>query len=377
MKVLIADDEDVFRVYLKRAVLWEEYGDVSFYDAMNGKEALALAEQVHPDLVLADIEMPLMNGLEFSSGLKRINPDCEILIITGHEKFEYAQTALRIGIADFLLKPLPAQALKTALTPIISRIQERKATKEMLFYADGLKSSEGFIRKWGKIRYQDEKNGIGEFSYPFKENQELANALRVGDRDGVNEIVDQLIAKSDREHVPLDCLVSLCLGLVTVCLEVIHEVGMVPEKVFPSGFMPYSELKNLKNSDEVLKWLKDMCFATIQGTSGKASSRIHKIVSESRRIILNNYSDPDFNVEKLSKEIFFSERYLRRAFNQLGEDSPSAYLKMVRMESALTLLNGGKTPTDTSILVGFNDPAYFSKCFKQYFGYSPSCYEEK
>ncbi|WP_164545536.1 response regulator [Paenibacillus albus] len=111
LQVLIADDEWMFREYLRSALDWELCGFRICGEAKNGEEALELAKAVPPDIALLDITMPFMDGLELSERLKKLHPDVSIVLITGHNEFDYARRALKIGVEDYILKPFSKDEL--------------------------------------------------------------------------------------------------------------------------------------------------------------------------------------------------------------------------------------------------------------------------
>lgn len=106
IKVLIADDEALFRKAFIASFEWEEAGMCICGEACNGKEALELVRHQCPDIVLVDIEMPLLNGLDFIVEIKKISNKSQIVIISGYDKFSYAQKAIQLGVRDYFLKPV-------------------------------------------------------------------------------------------------------------------------------------------------------------------------------------------------------------------------------------------------------------------------------
>lgn len=119
MKILIADDE-----YLERDVLemfLKQY-DASFdcVKAQNGRDAISLAKQHHPDICILDIQMPLIDGLECAREIKAVLPSTTILFITAWSSFDYAQRALRLGASDYLVKPVDYAVLSERLDKLLA-----------------------------------------------------------------------------------------------------------------------------------------------------------------------------------------------------------------------------------------------------------------
>ena len=99
-KLLILDDEPLVRRGIRSLVDFERLQITEIFEAANGEEGLALFESHLPELVLVDINMPKMNGLEFVSKAKLVNPNAHMAIITGYNYFDYAVTALKAGVDD-------------------------------------------------------------------------------------------------------------------------------------------------------------------------------------------------------------------------------------------------------------------------------------
>lgn len=115
LKILIVDDEKYEAVLMEKCVDWQHYGFEIVGSAQNARQALALFTRTEPDIVLCDINMPVINGLELSRRMKEQRPDAHIIIVTGYREFAYAQQAVEIGIEKYILKPIQAdELLKTA-----------------------------------------------------------------------------------------------------------------------------------------------------------------------------------------------------------------------------------------------------------------------
>jgi len=129
-KVLLVDDEVDVREGLLLEMNWGACGFIVSGTAENGKEALELAEQLEPDVVITDISMPFMNGLELAERLKKLNPLIKLVILTGYDEFDYARQAVRLDVDEYLLKPFSADTLREILSRIKSIMEEEMAQRE-------------------------------------------------------------------------------------------------------------------------------------------------------------------------------------------------------------------------------------------------------
>lgn len=143
-KMLIVDDEAIECEALKRTVE-EAYGErFAVQTAPNAKIAIAMAESIRADIVLMDIEMPGMSGLEAAGSIKRILPRSRIVIITAYQRFQYAQSALAIGVEDYLLKPIANRALFRAIDKAMEDVDKDRNNDERQGMLDQL-AKEQFV----------------------------------------------------------------------------------------------------------------------------------------------------------------------------------------------------------------------------------------
>ena len=138
MKILIADDEQHIRNGLKLSLDWERLKIDEVFTAEDGEEALAVCRREQPEIILTDIRMPGIDGLELAEKAIESCGAKKVLIMSGYSEFSYAQSAIRIGAVDYLLKPIRLDELERTLEKIINNILEEKK-KEELFFADILK----------------------------------------------------------------------------------------------------------------------------------------------------------------------------------------------------------------------------------------------
>lgn len=126
MKVIIADDEIQVRRGLKMKADWEEEGFQIAGEASNGKEALQLVEETRADLVITDVRMPVMDGIEFAGRCHREYPHVKVIVLSGYSDFDYVRSSLIEGVKDYLLKPVAPDELAEALRRVKDEIMLEK-----------------------------------------------------------------------------------------------------------------------------------------------------------------------------------------------------------------------------------------------------------
>lgn len=124
---MIVEDEPFTRAGLKKYFDWKELGVHTIVEAENGKDGVDTALKELPDLVITDIRMPIMDGLEMIGQLRSKLPNTLFIILSGHNEFEYAQRALRYGgVYDYLLKPLQYEKSLSVIMSCLAKITERQ-----------------------------------------------------------------------------------------------------------------------------------------------------------------------------------------------------------------------------------------------------------
>lgn len=126
IKIFLAEDEFVIREGIKNSIDWESNGYTFVGDAGDGELAFPIIKKEKPDILLTDIRMPFMDGLELSRLVKNELPDTEIIILSGFEEFEYAREAIKIGVAEYLTKPISAADLLARIDSVAEGIRKRR-----------------------------------------------------------------------------------------------------------------------------------------------------------------------------------------------------------------------------------------------------------
>lgn len=251
-KLLIVDDEPIIRQGIKQLINFQEQSISEVYEAEDGALALDLVSKKRPDIVLADINMPNMDGLSLAREIKAVNPEIRVAIITGYDYFDYAVSALKAGVDDYLLKPVSRNDILELLSKLVNDLKEKEDQRRALESLEKLK--------------QLEKSG----------------------HEGTTHYRDPIL----------------------------------------------------------------------------------KVMNES-------LSDPSFSLCRLAEEINLSSGYLSTVFKQIFGIPFQEYLTTLRLErSKILLLVTSYKIYEIAEKVGFEDPNYFSTCFKKRCGISPNSYRD-
>jgi len=148
IKVFLVEDEFVVREGIKNNIDWAGEGFKFCGEAADGELAYPLIKSEQPDIIITDIRIPFMNGLELSRLVKKEMPQCKIIILSGHEEFVYAQEAIKIGVAEYLLKPINSSELLKIVKRVAEQIMlEREEKRSFERYKIEMEENETDIKR--------------------------------------------------------------------------------------------------------------------------------------------------------------------------------------------------------------------------------------
>ena len=123
--VIVAEDEERIRRGIVKNVKWESAGFRVIGEAENGADALEMVEQLEPDLLITDIRMPFINGIELARQIREVRPAVQIMFLSGYDDFSYAQEAIQYNIISYLLKPISAEELEKELNKVRKKLDRQ------------------------------------------------------------------------------------------------------------------------------------------------------------------------------------------------------------------------------------------------------------
>lgn len=128
--IMIVDDEDIICDGLM-SFDWESYGFKAVCSASDGAEALSLMKNLKIDVIITDIKMPVMDGLDLCMHINRMYPTCKIVLLSGYKEFEYAKTAISLGVSEYLLKPVDMNELTGLLKKLKKQLDREHGVNDM------------------------------------------------------------------------------------------------------------------------------------------------------------------------------------------------------------------------------------------------------
>lgn len=370
-RFFLVEDEYIVREGIKNKIDWSSLGLEFVGEAADGEVALSSIEKVKPDIIMTDIKMPFMDGLELSRRVKEAFPETEIIILTGYADFEYAREGMKIGIAQYLTKPVKPDEITEALREVIKKLDDREETEnkrreQMLQREERLKEYYASMN----MPAAEETLDMNEIDIKQIDRVRLQEYLKLGDKseadDFIAETMDGLTTSAMhslifRQYIIMDTYFCVCdfvegLGEDRTRIE-------QPDAV--SNAM--SDIEGAKNYfTRIIKMALEM-------RDNKSFNKYEDIVSRTRSFVAEHYNDPDMSLNMAAEAVGFSPNHLSSVFSQQTGQTFIKYLTDYRMDKAKELLRC--TPLraiDIASQVGYEDSHYFSYLFKKHTGVTPS-----
>ncbi|WP_217563115.1 helix-turn-helix domain-containing protein [Paenibacillus sp. GbtcB18] len=417
IRVLIADDEVIIRRGLISTVPWERYGMEVVADAPNGTRAWEAFLEHEPEVVITDIVMPGMTGIELIRKIKEYAPRTKALLLSCHRDFEYAKQGIKYGASGYLLKTdFSDEELGDYLEGFRSELrrpgQQAPAKSGGAEVSDADKSVdvEGAIREWLhgiRDRFPAELERLLDGQWRWMREPTVPYLIGCGE-SGSGEGSDRGgacvdgggPASAEAEALgatatpgPATCAARLAAGLASAGLCAVaalsgqHVLLLVPQGERQAW---NARLCALKAADSQLRWTEGAAFAGASGWLAEVRSLHGRIELETRhRVRIGEWPEPiaaavrliveqadsQLSVAEAAHEVGLSRSHFSTLFKRVVGESFVAFTCRTKLGIASELLAASKlTVQDIADRVGMPDAKYFSKWFKRCTGQTPSHY---
>lgn len=421
MKVLLVDDE-IFTIRMLQSVIhWQEMGLELVGYAQNGNDAYSKVIENNPDIIISDIRMPGMDGLEFLRKVYGYNPSVKSILMSAYADFSYVKEGLKLGCSDYILKPIDEAELEHALRKVIFTIQGEKEQEKVVAKSvrqlDNMNlyrymktghgknkilklQQEAGLTNYGVFMIQINNTTMDEYS--SSANMELGHEgyyIRILEKiaaaysektyifdydencwtiilDGMADILRENAAKEMtrglQEETGLQ--VNICFSERGHCLEELpglyEEVRNLSKYSFCMGDEPILGYGYNCDKGEMDKLLE--CIS--ESVEESASKSCSKPVKDSMEMIEKSYNE-NLSLEDICSQVHVSKNYFCYLFKREMGMSVWNYLTLVRLQHAKQLLEETNLRSyEVAFQVGYDNPSYFSKIFKKYENMTPNEY---
>jgi two-component system, response regulator YesN len=388
VNILIADDERVIREGIKRTIR-SIYPDYCVHVAASTEEAVKIMEEQTIHIVLTDILMPGMNGLEFMRISKRRYPYVKWVVISAHSEFAYAQEAVRLGARDYLLKPIGKSKLLEIISNLVLEIeQDHKLIKD----EDRLKSSLKYLREGVFQRLASGFNlGNLDISQLIEDHQcfyLILLQMDAGDKNVriehfiVENVLTELIERDGRGFVVSYDRQSL-LALITLSEEARLESFLEDGRTYLRQYLktPFQMIHSGLSYDintvpQIVTSLREAVNSQVLDlTPAKGSGE--KAIDIALQYVKEHYYE-DLTLEKIASVVFLNPVYFSQLFKQKTGQGYKEYVTSLRLEQAkLLLVNSKLKVAEIAERIGYQDMRHFTQMFRKRFLLTPTEYRQQ
>lgn len=371
LKVLLADDEPYIVQGISMIIDWENEGFEIVGAANNGQDALELIKAKDPDLVIADIMMPQMTGLELLEKVRTENiSDANFVILSGYSEFDYAKTAMKYGSLDYLLKPLDKDELLSILEKVRNSERVKNSNRE---YTDNR------LEPWGMMVNSFVRN----FESPGDDSEELLSS-KVLDRKVIDSLIHAVETNRKEEIISLTEVLYakmehtenkyvgmgtnyLVYGLIHLAAEVEADINQqeILRNIATSAFENTDSQNALSNLTNMLTEYSEYL---VQLRGNQSQNVLSSVEADIKIFYKENLTLKDFG-----KKYFVNSAYLGQMFKKQYGESFKDYLNNVRIDKAKELLLATDMKmNEIASEVGYNDVDYFINRFIARIGCTPA-----
>jgi two-component system response regulator YesN len=358
--VLIVDDEELSRMAVRRllARLFPEVTIVG--EAENGRAGIEMALALEPDIVLMDIRVPVVHGLDAAARIVESRPRTRIIILSAYDSFSFAQRAVNLGLSGYLLKPAPEEEFREVF---------QNALREL---------AAGDTRP--PLTGPSPKGPRGACVYPYDEEAAFFRAAAAGDgrvvRSRAQSLLDQMHRATEGN---LACLREFAVELfVSVRRELMKlGYGIGPDAQSSAGARPLPIIPSAWDIHAAQD--QEGVSALIERALASLSSILGGLTAADPRTRINaaiaSCDLRELSLESIADTIAVSPAHLSRLFKELYGVKFVDYVAARRIEVAQEILKS-ESPTveELSRRVGYSDTAYFAQLFKERTGLAPKAY---
>ena len=389
-KILIADDEPKIRRGLHAQIDRLGLPCEVCAEAEDGEIALEAAERLRPDILLVDINMPFVNGLDFIQALRRTRADARVILITGYEEFEYARRALELDVHAYLLKPIDVGELRRAVETAIDQLEvSRQRNRHFEWAIAQIGNRREFLREEflrdavsGRLEADEIREFRVYFDFPEPERMMLmlisAHSSAAGEKPWQHTLRQYALQDALREGpegMRYRCLFSDDRGNVLLLYDAPPELDARLTEAVRAALGGELGL-TVRLETEPVASLTRIAEAYDSAMERMLSSaQLSPIVDGAKAYIAAHYADPDLSLMEVAEALNAHPAYLSRTMKQELGMPFAKYLTNVRIGKAVQLMR------DPSIriwkvaeMVGYSGGNYFSAAFKKVLGVSPADY---
>lgn len=389
-KILFVDDDAIIRRGIEAKIDWKANGWELIYTARDAMEALDFIKDNQPDIILTDIKMPGMNGIEMAAIAKDYYPTIKFIFISGYKDFEYAQQVLKLNAVDYLTKPVDNEQLIEVLKRAENLYKSERKTSEIL-NEKYPQIKRNYISKIMRENFQHMDDSFFE-AFDINMNNGYGIVAFI-DLHCSEDIPYELVQGKIERYC--EVLTNGFKGSFFFCMDNL-QIFMIYTDNNSGGesefFGKLGELEIAVNQFAQIQLGGDKAsffygslmhslyelYSSYQAALQKVNSNVDSLVLKVRQYIEQNYADCELSLVKIADHFNINHCYLTSVFKKKFDINLYDYIIRIRMENAARLIVGSDLKNyEIAEATGYKNPQYFSISFKKYYNCTVTQYREK
>ena len=395
LRILLVDDEPLVLIGLQGMLEWEKLGYTVCGTARNGKLALELIEREKPDIVIADVKMPVMDGLTLARTCRERSALPAFIMLTSFEEFDYIKQAMGAGVVDYLVKlDLTPENLQTALAKAAEKVKKERFFVRL--YA-GLFPDEAALEQ----PLQHMELNLASDAYLVASCEIIANtALTPAQQLKLSFSCGRMLETTLQNYLPcyvtgadaMRCNVLFCLtdaqcqNYRTVLRPLLERASQILYNYFtvrllwavgrPTGSLLGLARRCRENAHLQPLLTVEQPIQFVEVNEGDATAGKMQVVAQVQEYIKNHLSEK-LTLADVAAVFNFSPNYLSQLFGKYGDSGFVEYITETRIAAAKEMLEQGDLKVyEIAEKLGYESAFYFSKVFKKVTGLSPREYQQ-
>lgn len=402
-RIMIVDDEDMIRTGIQMMIDRETCQIGEIVTARNGEEALKLIKESPPEILITDIRMPKMDGISLVKNIREMGVEIHVLVLSGYDDFEYVRSMMRMGVENYLLKPVNEEELNRNIYELSEKLKYEQKERQREWVDQNL-IRENVINRWlyGSIGEKEllERaaflgfelenrvyqpfllKGLGE---EWEQNWQLRDktyeiCLRIIEdkqvyfsRNYNGEVIGIICRERDNSA---DEIICNCMDVIKKELG-IKIYALIGKEAEGYWSVSHAFLETVKNAAFYLKSREDMILKRNESGFVEDSGQMSPMTVRMANYAMEHYQE-EISLKTLGQYFKANTAYMGQIFKKDTGQNFSDYVKILRIKKAKELLiNEGYKIKEIGILVGFLNDTYFSATFKKETGLSPAEYRRE
>lgn len=359
LSVLIVDDERLVRATLQKVIDWSELGIDAVYEAEDGVRGLALVEQYAPSIIISDIKMPHMNGINFVRKVRECAAPCRVVFFSGYTDKPYLMDAIDLHVDGFIEKPLDPQQITVLMRKLVALCQKDQPQTTPAYFFHGKDGSPAL------------NNAVFSLKRPVLVS--FGGYLRHKNADKAREVLLLLCTQMRQCEGTSPDYIRNVFSRLALQIESAAELHAASDVQAGCEQFAYSVA-----SYPCMDQLEEKLYALMEQFFSAVLQRTYDPISLVNDYLQHHYSDSGLSVKSVAQQLNFSTSYLCTIYKKKTGRTINAALTTIRMNAARELL----VHSDMKLYaianqVGYPDGKYFTRLFARETGLSPRQFREQ